>query len=198
MYNTSELEYSMAQQFSTPNLVLLYSGGLDSTLLLKMALQMGYQPIALLVDYGQRHKIELEKAEDNCIQHKVPFVVCHTDLPNVDSALTGSQKPGMYKGVSEWHVPGRNLIFLGLAASLAESRGINKIWFGPNMEDRNALFVDCYQDWVYYMNKVLERTASIPLELEAPLLGMRKSTIKALAGYFKIDGSEIWSGYAVK
>lgn len=205
MVSTAELEILVqAEERRTPNdaikedLVILYSGGLDSTLLLRMATAIGHRPRALLIDYGQRHKHELKVAIRICIDWKIPYEMAQVNLPEVDSALTGRQIPNLYRGVSEWHVPGRNLIFLGLATSMAEARGINKIWFGPNYEDRIANFPDCTQEWVHSMNQVLAKTASFPIELEAPLLGMRKTTIQALAAHFGIDKEQVHSGYSVK
>lgn len=181
-----------------PDLLVLYSGGLDSTLLLKLAVELGYTPFAMMVRYGQKHIEELNYARNNCEAWSIPFQKVCVSLPDtVRSALTTGEH-GLYEGVSEWHVPGRNLIFLGLAVSMAESLGIRKIWFGANGEDRLNQFVDCTQEWVYHANLLLKESASIPIELEAPLLGMRKETVLNLAAKLGITEEGVYSGYEKK
>jgi len=179
------------------DVVVLCSGGLDSTLLIHWAKKLKLRPIALLIEYGQRHIRELEKAKETCDRLSVPFTTMTVDLGGaVDSALTGAMVGGRYQGVSEWHVPGRNVIFAGLALSLAESVGARRIWYGANYEDRLNHFPDCYQEWVYQMSLVLQRSASYPVEIEAPLLGMRKDVIKALAESEGIKEEDVHSGYS--
>ena len=174
------------------DLVLLYSGGLDSTLLLEIALEMGLSPLCLLINYGQKHVEELEFAQRICQDKKVPWIRLQIDLP-VASNLTS--KAQTYEGVSPWHVPSRNLIFVGIAASFAEERNIPLIWYGANYEDRDHLFPDCYQEWIFEMNKLLAINGSKKVMLEAPLSGMHKETVKALAHYFGITNDKVFSGY---
>ena len=179
------------------DLIILFSGGLDSTLLLKIALASGYHPYCVLIDYGQKHKRELDFAQEMCLQEKVPYKIMGVaELP--DSALTGTHEKQLYGGVSEWHVPSRNLIFVALAASIAESRSISTIWYGANYDDREHLFPDCYQEWVYKVNELLSINGSTPLRLEAPLLGMDKEVISKLAVQYNIDQKQIFSGYGEK
>lgn len=183
----------------TPGLVVLTSGGFDSALLLHMAKRMNYNPIALLIDYGQKHVRELDAAVKLCDDLQVPFKRMKVDLAQaVDSGLTGTLQGGKYAGLHEMHVPGRNTIFVGLALSLAEAVGATKIWYGANFEDRINEFADCKQDWVLEMNKSLKIAGSYPVELEAPLLGMRKDTIVRMGKlYHDIKEEEVHSGYAV-
>jgi len=176
------------------NLLLLYSGGYDSTLLLKMALEMGYSPLCLLFNYGQVHVEELIYAIDMCEKLNQDYrVVDIKEALSVHSKLTDGE--GKYVGVSQWHVPSRNLIFLSIASSIAESEGIRLIWYGANYEDREKLFPDCYQEWVFRLNELLAINGSIPIKVEAPLLGMSKDTIKLLARHFGIEEDKVFSGY---
>ncbi len=177
-------------------LVLLYSGGLDSTILLNMAIKLEYLPVALCIDYGQRQRKEIDAARKNCTKLKVGFHLMRVDLgKHINTALTGDKIGGRFEGVSEWHVPGRNTIFVGLALSLAESIGATRIWYGANYEDRINRFPDCYQEWIYAMNKTLSMGASYPVKLEAPLLGMRKDTIQQMAYMFDVKSGDVHSGY---
>jgi len=175
------------------DLVLLYSGGYDSTLLLKMAIHAGFSPVCLLIDYGQKHVEELEYAKKMCQKIGVSYFVLKIEL-NTPSNLTKEAKT--YEGVSPYHVPARNLIFIGLAVSYAEGHDIPLVWYGANYEDREKLFPDCYQEWVYRINELLAINGSSKVRIEAPLLGMTKDTIKRLAkNFFNINENEIFSGY---
>jgi len=173
-------------------LLLLYSGGLDSTVLLCLALDLGYEITCLIFNYGQRHEKETEFAMEQCSKRAVKYV--YVTIPTLsDSVLTGQNK--RYEGVSQWHVPARNMLFTAYAASLAESQGIDLIWYGANYADRENVFPDCTQEWVYQMNKLLQINGSRPIKLEAPLLGMQKETIEKLAEAYQINKNEIFSGY---
>ena len=174
------------------DLILLYSGGADSTLLLDMAFEMGYNPWCIIINYGQKHVKEVDVAVEYCSKANVSYEVLHIPM-DVSSALTdGNAK---YEGVSEWHVPSRNLIFIAHAVSIAEGKGIDLIWYGANYEDRENRFPDCYQEWVYKLNQLLAINGSIKIIVEAPLLGMTKDTIKKLLVAHNINESEIYSGY---
>jgi len=174
------------------DLILLFSGGLDSTLLLAMASEMSMRPLCILFDYGQHHVEELEYAVKTCDDYNAQYLKFKIGLP-VDSKLTGDSKT--YEGVSEWHVPSRNLIFMSMAVSVAEDKGIPLIWFGANYEDREKLFPDCYQEWIYSLNQLLSINGSMKIKVEAPLLGMSKETIKQLAHYYSINEKDVFSGY---
>ena len=176
-------------------LILLYSGGLDSTLLLEMALKMGYQVYCILVNYKQLHAKELDNAEKYLRNKKISFALINVEGLDVDSVLKNGVKK--YTGVSEFHVPSRNMMFISFAASYAEHLGVNLIWYGANMADRNALFPDCYQEWIYAMNQVLKINGSFPIKLEAPLIGMDKDTIRNLAKTYNINEEEVFSGYGL-
>ena len=176
--------------------IILFSGGFDSTLLLEMALSIGMRPHCLLIDYGQVHKQELTFAVKSCEHHKVTYEIIKINL-KVKSKLTDGVE--QYEGVSEWHVPARNGIFVMLAASIAESMGVDLIWYGANYPDREARFPDCYQEWVYSMNQLLQKNGSRTIVLEAPLLGMSKELIKGLATeLFNITDKIVFSGYGEK
>ncbi len=173
--------------------IILFSGGYDSTLLIAFAERMNMEVHCILFDYGQKHIKELEYAQRFCKEGNISYEVIVLHI-NAESKLTHGET--RYEGVSEWHVPSRNLIFLAHAASIAESEGIDLIWYGANYEDREHLFPDCYQDWVYHLNKLLEINGSMKITVEAPLLGMPKDLIESFGEtYFEIKKNETFSGY---
>ena len=178
------------------DLVILFSGGADSRLMLELALSNERIPLCILVDYGQGHIEELKFAKKQLEKKDVDYI--EVKLPiEVNSGLTGDLERASYPGVHTMHVPGRNLIFISSAASIAESRGIDTVWYGPDWSDRLNNFPDCYQEWVVKVNSVLNINGSIPIKLEAPLLGMSKEFIlSTLEKVFNVDiEKELFSGY---
>ena len=177
------------------DLVILYSGGADSTLLLRMAESMGKKPFALMIDYGQLHIKELEFAKKYVESRNIANMTIKISGFDVNSALTGSGEKGLYQGVDIHNVPARNSIMLSIAAGIAESKKISEVWIGCNWEDREHLFPDCYQEYLFNLNKVFEIAFSYPIKVYAPLLGMQKYMIKDLFSIFNIKEDEIYSGY---
>lgn len=175
------------------DLLLLFSGGLESRYLLHLASQMLYKPYCLLIDYGQKHGKELEYAISVCNNLRIPFEVVNV-LWNTNSALTGD-KETKYDNVSPWYVPARNLIFVSVAAGVAESKGIDTIWIGANYDDRINQFPDCSQEWVVSINETLQKSLSRPVRVIAPLLGFTKEMVWALAEQAGIKKEEVFSGY---
>lgn len=177
------------------NVVILFSGGADSVLLLEMAKRVGLNPFCLMIDYGQKHVEELDFAQKYLTEANIRSQVVKITGLNVDSGLTGDGEKGRYEGVSIYHVPGRNTIFLSLAFSVAESRGIPEIWYGPDFSDRLGLFPDCYQDYVVKMNEVFKVAGSKEIIVYAPLLGLTKEMVLKMLDSFGIDRSKLFSGY---
>lgn len=178
------------------DLVILYSGGADSRLLLEFAREMRRTPICVLINYEQVHRKELEYAvkhlKEKCISHKI------VDLLNLglNSGLTGVAVPGLYEGVSPMNVPARNTMFISIAYAVAENHGITEIWYGADYSDRENQFPDCYQEYVHAMNKVLEVAPVRPIKLRAPLLGWSKEMVlEYLEHNCGIKKGDVYSGY---
>jgi len=131
--------------------VVLLSGGLDSATTLAIALSRSFSVTALSVDYGQRHRVELECATKltqsmGVKDHRVVTL----DLRAIgNSALTASidvpknrTSDEMQTGIPVTYVPARNTILLGVALGLAESIGAFDIFFGANAADFTG-YPDC-------------------------------------------------------
>lgn len=177
------------------DLVVLYSGGADSTLLLNLAVSMNRKPLAVIIDYNQKHREELKLAKEYIEEHKIECVLIKIDGYDVNSALTGSGEKGLYKGVSIYNVPQRNTILLSFAAGIAESKNISEVWYGANYDDYENYFVDCWQEYVCRINKLFEISGSKPIKVYAPLLGMNKQMINSMLDIYNIDKNKIYSGY---
>jgi len=179
-------------------IVMLYSGGADSALMLRLAMMSGRQPYCILIDYGQKHIEELEYADRQLKAEGVEYQIVKIKDLNVNSGLTGDLEESRWDNVHEMNVPGRNTIFIGLAISIAENMGLDEVWYGPDYSDRISLFPDCYQEYVVRMNALLEISGVKPIKLVAPLLGMSKELIlETLKNFWGIGKKDLHSGYEV-
>src|SRR4051812_40584783 len=117
--------------------IVILSGGLDSTVCLAEAVAAGDAVIALSVDYGQRHAVELARARAIAAHYGLEHIEQRLDLSAWGgSALTDAsiEVPTARdnEGIPVTYVPGRNLIFLSLAIALAEARGFGNVSIGVN------------------------------------------------------------------
>lgn len=175
---------------SSERAVVLASGGLDSTVAAALARRDGYALHLLTVAYRQRHAVEVERSRQvaaalGATQH----VVIELDLRVIGgSALTGDVSvpkrrtdAERNRGVPVTYVPGRNLIFLSLAAAHAEALEASVVYFGANVIDYSG-YPDCRPEFInaveaalYVGTKAGMQGKSI--EIRAPLLRMTKAEI---------------------
>ena len=170
--------------------VVLASGGLDSTVTAALAREAGHELFWLTVDYGQRHAVEVPRARQiAAIMQAAKHTVLTVDLRVLGgSALTGElpvpkdrHSEERSRGIPVTYVPGRNLIFLSLAAAHAESEGASLIYFGANVLDYSG-YPDCRPEFIRAFEAAVaagtksgvEGTA---LRVCAPLLEMTKADI---------------------
>jgi 7-cyano-7-deazaguanine synthase len=170
--------------------VVLASGGLDSTVTAAVAQRDGYALHLLTVAYRQRHGVEIERAKQVATalaarQH----VVLDVDLRAIGgSALTDAipvpksrVEPERNRAVPVTYVPGRNLIFLSLAAAYAEVVGASVIYFGANVVDYSG-YPDCRPEFISAVEAAIQAGTKAAMqggrmEIRAPLLRMTKAEI---------------------
>jgi len=177
------------------DVVILFSGGADSVLMLEMAKDFNKSPFCVLIDYQQLHIKELEYAEAYLKKDNTPYRIVKLHDLKIESGLTGCGNKARFEGVHEMHVPSRNLMFVGIAASIAEDMGIDTIWYGADFSDFIHKFPDCMQPWFGAMNDVLRINGSKPIKLEAPLAGLTKETIVKALFAKGITEKDMFSGY---
>jgi len=165
--------------------VVLLSGGLDSSTVLFMAKAGGFTPHALIFDYGQRHRREIESAKKIARFAKCKYTVIKINLPWKCSALLDRKIPlrkvARVGGIPATYVPSRNLIFLSFAASYAEAIKADAIFIGANQIDFSG-YPDCRRVFLKALEKTLEvgtkrGVRGKPLKIIAPLLDKGKSEI---------------------
>jgi 7-cyano-7-deazaguanine synthase len=177
------------------NLVILFSGGADSILMLEMAKFMGYIPYCILIDYQQLHIDEINSAKLYLDKAGISYRIVKLHDLQIQSGLTGAGQKGRFEGVHEMHVPSRNLMFVGIAASIAEDMDVDTIWYGADYSDYINAFPDCTQQWFGAVNEVLKINGPKPITLEAPLAGLTKESILKSLKAMGVDEKSIYSGY---
>ena len=166
--------------------VVILSGGLDSTVGLAEATAAGDDVIALSIDYGQRHAIELDRARAIAAHYGVEHIEQRLDLSAWGgSALTDSSidvpTASHDDGIPVTYVPGRNLIFLSLAVALAEARGAAHVSIGVNALDYSG-YPDCRPEFIESFSRAAAlalRTGveGSPVDVITPLIDMTKAQI---------------------
>ena len=170
--------------------VVLASGGLDSTVTAAIAKQDGCELFLLTLAYGQRHAIEVERARQvAAVLGVANHLVMNLDLRAIGgSALTGPAAVPKDRAGNErsqsipiTYVPGRNLIFLSIAAAHAEVVGASLIYFGANILDYSG-YPDCRPEFIRAFEAAVKEgtkagMGGIPLHVKAPLLMLTKMEI---------------------
>jgi len=154
--------------------VVLLSGGLDSTTTLATAIDEGFECVGLSFRYGQRHTRELESAENVCKHYGVRHVVIDIDLTSFRSALTRKDidvpmdRPGeLAEEIPITYVPARNIVFLSIAAGLAESIDAERIYIGANVVDYSG-YPDCRPEFFEAYEAMLAKGTKAGVEGHAP------------------------------
>ena len=166
--------------------VVLVSGGLDSATVLATAVQQGWRCHALSVDYGQRHRAELQAAAQvaralGAVEHRLITL----DLGIFGgSALTDRRievPAAPTAGIPVTYVPARNTIFLALALAHAEVTRADAIFTGVNAVDYSG-YPDCRPEYLRAfeaMANLATRRAveGAPVSIEAPIVALSKADI---------------------
>ena len=194
-----------AKAASRPKAVVLLSGGLDSATTLAWARREGYECFCLSVDYGQRHRAELDAAAkiasaNGAGAHKV----IKLDLAAIGgSALTDASievpTAGVKGGIPVTYVPARNTILLSLALGWAEVLGARHIFVGANAVDYSG-YPDCRPEYLRAFEAManLATKAAVEgrsIEVRGPLVDMTKAGIIRLALELGVDPSQTVTCY---
>jgi 7-cyano-7-deazaguanine synthase len=166
--------------------LVVFSGGQDSTTCLYWALKNFQEVSAITFDYGQRHSIELECSKKICIDLGIPQKIIEMKfLAQLNSnALTESKiEPEAIGGMNNLpntFVPGRNILFLTLAASYAIPRGIQHVVMGVCETDYSG-YPDCREAFMQKIEEALSLGLDTELKIHRPLMNLSKAQIFALA-----------------
>ena len=186
--------------------VVLLSGGLDSTVLLHYIVKKAKKYVVpLIIDYSQRHSRETAYA----VQHSLALNLnwrkidakflgnitsCASVLTNTDAAVphikdvVGLAQPPTY-------VPMRNLMFLSIAAALAESICADTIYYGAAEIDTHSGHWDCSEDFLDKINGILNLNREHKIKIEAPFITFSKEQIIKLGYELNVDFTQTHTCY---
>ncbi len=194
-------------------IVLAFSGGMDSSVLLFMAADRGYEEIhTVTFDYGQRHRKEMAcvPLQKWNLQERYPNVkftnkvldvsylkeisptssLTNTDIDNPDiSKIAGDAQPVSY-------VPFRNQMFLTICCAYAESLGAEDVWYGAAQVDSLAGYWDGSQEFVDSVNQLVSLNRQHRIRVGAPLLSMSKADIIQEGIRLGVNFADTWTCYS--
>ena len=189
--------------------VLLLSGGLDSTTMLALAVQQGFEVHAMTFRYGQRHSSEIEAARRVARHYGVrDHVVVDIDLRTFGgSALTADidvpkdrTDDAIAHGIPITYVPARNTIFLSFCLAWAEVLGASDIFIGVNALDYSG-YPDCRPEYVAAFQTMANLATrggvegTTPIRIQTPLLQLTKREIVQIGISLGVDYSLTLSCY---
>ena len=182
----------MPVQMHDAHALVLFSGGQDSTTCLFWAKQRFAEVHALGFDYGQKHRVEIAQAQKIAEQADVPYT-----LLEIDGILEGSALTEHDKDMNAAHernldlpasfVPGRNALFLTMAASFAYNHGIHDLVGGMCQTDYSG-YPDCRRVFIDSMQTSLSLALGEDLRIHTPLMYLTKAeTWKMAADLGTVD-----------
>ena len=190
--------------------VVLLSGGLDSATTAAIARDDGFALFALSIDYGQRHRFELDAARRVAESLGVErHVVASVGLDQFGgSALTDDiavpldrDDEEMSHGIPVTYVPARNTVFLSLALGYAEVVGASDLFIGVNAIDYSG-YPDCRPEFIAAFEKLANLATKAGVEgtmqfrIHTPLIKMTKAEIIRRGTELGVDYSLTHSCYA--
>lgn len=201
--------YISAAMPSAAKAIVLLSGGLDSSTILAMAKNQGFDLYAMSFAYGQRQDVEL-KAAKTIAEH---FGVKEHRLVEINlrafggSALTDDievpkdrDESAMGEGIPLTYVPARNTIFLSYALAWAEVLEVKDIFIGVNAVDYSG-YPDCRPEFIEAFAKMANLATKLGtqnqehIQIHAPLIDLSKAEIIQAGKSLGVDYSLTHSCY---
>ncbi len=191
--------------------LVLWSGGLDSTTLLAIARHRGFEPVALLFRYGQRHAVEVEAALREAARRPIDHRVVEIDLRSIGGSALTSSEIDVPRGraledistgsIPPTYVPARNTIFLSYALAWAEVLGLADIFIGVNALDYSG-YPDCRREYIDAFERMANLACrsstegGVEIRIHTPLIDRTKAEIIRWGVELGVDHGATWSCYA--
>ncbi len=166
--------------------LVLFSGGQDSTTCLFWALKRFSRVETVCFRYGQRHESEIEAARTIATNTGIPFRIINASMiaglssnsltdtsVEMDKEQAGEAPPNTF-------VPGRNLLFISMAAVVARERNITSLVTGVSQADYSG-YPDCRDTFIRSLNVTLNLAMDEQFVIHAPLMWLDKAAVWQLA-----------------
>jgi 7-cyano-7-deazaguanine synthase len=185
--------------------LVILSGGLDSTVCAALATRDHDEVLALTFDYGQRHRVELDRAAAVAAHYGAEHLVVTLDASQwggsalTDPAIEVPEAVLDSTAIPVTYVPARNLVFLAVAMGVAEARNADVVYLGVNALDYSG-YPDCRPEFV----RAFEAAAALalkrgvegnPVEVRTPLIDLGKAEIVRLGVSLDAPLYLTWSCY---
>jgi 7-cyano-7-deazaguanine synthase len=183
-------------------MIIVFSGGMDSTVALYSAMAIDKVKAAVFFHYGSKHNdIEFKHAQSIAAQVGVNLI--RVDLPFVAQLFSSSLLKGQ-GDIPEGHyedasmkstvVPFRNGIMLSIAVGLAESLGANEVWYGAHAGD-HAIYPDCRKSFVEAFANAAHEGTYNNVKIVAPFESFPKREIALLGKHLGVPFQLTYSCY---
>lgn len=183
-------------------IVVLLSGGLDSTTLLYYHVRQGEDVRALTFNYGQRHKKEILLAQLHARRLNVPLDI--VDLSSLAALFPGCSQTDPAVAVPEGHyeeesmkqtvVPNRNMILLAVAVGSAIAHGAECVAYAAHTGD-HAIYPDCRPEFIEALQGAVNLCDWKKVELLRPFMDLTKAQIVSRGVELGVHFAETWSCY---
>lgn len=183
--------------------VVVFSGGMDSTALLAAAAAYCTKVLAVSFNYNQRHARELLSASAITAKMNLDHIVVNAapvfSAAAMSSALTNMAKPvpdGLYdeSNMAVTVVPGRNLIFLSIAASIAEAHNYDLVLTGVHAGD-HMVYSDCRPEFIRHASFAINASTDAKVTVMAPFMNVDKAQIAKIGFAYTAPFNLSWSCY---
>lgn len=180
--------------------VSIFSGGLDSTIL-TYALVNKYgkdNVVALIYDYNQKHKIELDKAMTTIrklgIKYKLLDISFLGDINKDFSSLAGDVESNNNSSMPSTYIANRNSILINIAVSFAETINAEFVFYGAQSHDV-AGYWDCSQQFVNSLNNTFILNKEHTIQVIAPFMDYWKKDEILLGQELGVQFNDTWTCY---
>ena len=189
--------------------VVVFSSGMDSTVLLELCLKNHDDVFVLTFDYNQRHKKEIQKAIEYVAlhpkikEHKVIDLsffrsLAPTSALTSDSIDVPKMKDVIGEAQTTAYVANRNMMFLSIACSYAEAVGASEVYYGAVAVDNLSGFWDATGEFVDGINSLLSLNRMNRIQVQAPLLFKSKKEIIEMGVELRVQFDKTWTCYEGK
>ena len=181
--------------------ILIYSSGLDSTVLLHYLLNLRHDLKCISFNYGQKHVKEIESASYFCnkfnLEHQIIDLSCIKNLIN-NSCLTSdlSVPDGHYaeETMKSTVVPNRNMIMLSIAVGWAINEKFDSVAYAAHNGD-HTIYPDCREEFVNHLSSAAELADWHPVKIIRPFVNISKTDVARLAKELSVEVEKTWSCY---